>query len=117
MVSDIVPPGLYVPRTPMLLGQVVVLARVQAPESKGQRQAVLAAANQDDERFGDFEQHKVTMKISCSDQCQQQLSIISGNHGGVGMLVVQRRRLKARDKECSATIGYYPRNEGLDDLC
>lgn len=137
--SNIVPPGLYVPRTPMLLGRswswlvprhrrakdygkLSLLQQIRSqdraryegsrPGSKG-----CSAARPSDERFGDFVQHEVTMKISCSDQCQQQLSTISGNHGGVGMLVVQRHRLKARDEECSTTIRYHPRNEGLDDLC
>ena len=45
--SNIVPPGLVRPSNTYAPMQVAVLARAQAPKSKGPQQAVLAAANQE----------------------------------------------------------------------
>lgn len=47
-------------------------------------------------------QHEVTLSIHRLDQYQQAATIISGNHGVVGMFTVQRQRLLVRDVECSA---------------
>lgn len=73
-------------------------------------------ARSSDERLGDFVQHEVTSKIHRSDQHQQKPTIISGNDGVVGMLMVQRQTLIVRDEECSTTKHHY-RNVGLVDLC
>ncbi|KAJ5543479.1 hypothetical protein N7535_005903 [Penicillium sp. DV-2018c] len=75
-----------------------------------------SVARPSDERVGDFVQHEVALNTYRSGQHQQKTTIINGKHGVVGMLMVQRARLVARDEECSTTASHQHRNVGLDDL-
>lgn len=101
---------------PSLLQQIRSQDRVRyegsRPRCKG-----CSVARTSEERVGDFVQHEVTLSIHRSDQHQQKTTIISGNHGVAGMLMIQRHRPIARDEECLTTNRHHYRNVGLDDLC